>query len=308
MKFAAVYPATLNAPPFSDASPAALGAWVRLAAAAAVAESDELLLTPTSSERTFLLGAGVTLAEVQVAVQAGLCRWVDGGLFVEGYDYRGQKRVESMRSNGAKSGGRPKKPTESKGKNLPVNQPGNRTETQAKAPTLPLPSLPFQTKPNPEIRIREEHATETGRASPVQQTLLSVQSGDPRTPKVPRPRRAALTPAGEPGVREVIGWFCDAWKEANGGARYCLLPRDAGQAKAMVSGLPAALMAELPVMFQRYMRDRDPFVEKQGRSLAFFCTSGGVNKYRSERPAGQHANGHVKATSDKVFVTGRVAV
>jgi hypothetical protein len=104
MKFAAVYRDKLNAPPFSDAPMDALGIWLRLATAAAASESDTIAISEGSSSRTIMLITGLMKAEIDKAITAGLCRWTEKGLFVEGYDYHGQRVFESKRRAGKRGG------------------------------------------------------------------------------------------------------------------------------------------------------------------------------------------------------------
>jgi len=207
VKFAAVYQEVLNRPPFADAPHAAVGVWLRLAAAAAKAETDTLPLTRLSSARALMLCAGVTQEDVEAATEASLCKWVDGGLFVEAYDYHGQRLVESKRANGAKSKGRPKKPAISEPENLPVNRSVKRTETEAKPPSLPLPSSP----PLPVPSIRSFGSEQTNVPEPKTKTnpgnqavipgLVSVPLPGEADPEVPR---AAAAPPRPPRYTEVF--------------------------------------------------------------------------------------------------------
>lgn len=112
----------------------------------------------------------------------------------------------------------------------------------------------------------------------------------PKQPKIRAPRAdAAPTPSGVT-AGAVIGWFVDAWSKRHG-VRYQVRGPDSGQVVRMMAALPRPIVDQLPKLFERYVADPDPFVAKQGHSLAFFCTSGGVNKYRV-------TNGHNGAAHD----------
>lgn len=70
------------------------------------------------------------------------------------------------------------------------------------------------------------------------------------------------------------------WLEIRG-ARYDVTGPDRANFGRLLKTLPRDSLDELPELFERYISDDDPFVAKQGWSLSYFCTSGGVNKYRA---------------------------
>lgn len=67
---------------------------------------------------------------------------------------------------------------------------------------------------------------------------------------------------------------------------YTPTPADRSQLGRLLQALKTPEeSAALPALFDAYLRDDDPFVaEKQRHSLAYFCTSGGLNKYRTKPP------------------------
>jgi hypothetical protein len=67
---------------------------------------------------------------------------------------------------------------------------------------------------------------------------------------------------------------------------YTPTPADRSQLGRLLQALKTPEeSAALPALFDAYLRDDDAFVaEKQRHSLAYFCTSGGLNKYRTRPP------------------------
>jgi hypothetical protein len=85
---------------------------------------------------------------------------------------------------------------------------------------------------------------------------------------------------------QLLGGFRQAWS-AKYHEPYTPTPADRSQLGRLLQALktPEDCTA-LPALFDAYLRDDDAFVvEKQRHSLAFFCTSGGLNKYRTQPPA-----------------------
>lgn len=79
----------------------------------------------------------------------------------------------------------------------------------------------------------------------------------------------------------VLGQFCEAWK-ARYGVNYQPTPADKNQLGRLVRSTPREMLGEYPAAFERYIADSSPFVaQEQRHSLAWFCTSGGFNKYRA---------------------------
>lgn len=68
--------------------------------------------------------------------------------------------------------------------------------------------------------------------------------------------------------------------DAKRGASYHALAGDRTNLGRLLSGLSREQVAVLPVLFALYLEDDDPFLDKQGYSLTWFCTKGnGINKY-----------------------------
>lgn len=71
-----------------------------------------------------------------------------------------------------------------------------------------------------------------------------------------------------------------AWTDAKR-APYAPTPGDRKNLGVMVRALDKAAWADVVPAFKRYLNDADPFLAKQGHGIAYFCTSGGLNKYRA---------------------------
>jgi hypothetical protein len=85
-------------------------------------------------------------------------------------------------------------------------------------------------------------------------------------------------PAAPNAFAQALNAWLEAWR-AEKGTKYIPTGQDKSQLGRILSTLDAEAVGELPRLFVRYLRDPDPFVAKQGFSLAYFCTNG-VNKYR----------------------------
>ena len=136
------------------------------------------------------------------------------------------------------------------------------------------------------------NGTPSGCSSP---DLLSSLSSPPPIPEAdPDPERAHTRSKGlaKPAQHRqqteanlhtrTLALFCTAWKAAYG-QDYVPTPADKSQIGRLLNGLKGAGVEpdELPGLFNRYLADVDTFVaEKHRHSLAWFCTSGGLNKYR----------------------------
>lgn len=85
---------------------------------------------------------------------------------------------------------------------------------------------------------------------------------------------------------QLLEQFGTAWS-AKYSEPYTPTPGDRSQLGRLLRSLKTPDEASaLPALFAAYLRDGDPFVaDKQRHSLAFFCTSGGLNKYRTKPPA-----------------------
>lgn len=93
---------------------------------------------------------------------------------------------------------------------------------------------------------------------------------------------------------ELSTCFADKFK-AQHGTSYRLTPKDRSQLGRYLSPPAPAVaplpeeLAALPDVFERYVADSDDFLAKQGWSLAFLLTNGGVNKYRALAARGRAA-------------------
>lgn len=92
-------------------------------------------------------------------------------------------------------------------------------------------------------------------------------------------------------TRATIAAFCETWKQVRGPTPYRVAAKDAGQVTAMLKLSPDLTVEELRPAFRRYLADRDPFLERQGHTLAWFCSSGLVNRYGSGNAPPARANG-----------------
>lgn len=78
--------------------------------------------------------------------------------------------------------------------------------------------------------------------------------------------------------------FCETWK-ARYGTSYQPTPADKNQLGRLVRNTPKEALGEFPRAFAAYLADSSPFVAQERRhDLAWFCTSGGFNKYRVQAP------------------------
>lgn len=89
--------------------------------------------------------------------------------------------------------------------------------------------------------------------------------------------------------------FASTWA-ARFGASYSPTPADKSQLGRLLNGLDPQTIGELPVLFGRYVEDPDPFLAKRSHGLAYFCTSGGLNKYRAKSAPKQSGWGHMRGT------------
>lgn len=131
MRFAAVPAAILREDPCLSATPADLGAWLRLLVYASEIER-EVIPLHSDNERGWMVACGVTGAEVAGVVLAHLGKWCPGGLWIHGYDHEGQAKVEGCR-RAAKKGGQASAQARAQADASPSAQPLSS----------PLLSLPF---------------------------------------------------------------------------------------------------------------------------------------------------------------------
>jgi hypothetical protein len=133
----------------------------------------------------------------------------------------------------------------------PVKRPAlDRQVTGCASDLIPsgsslLPEDPEPSKSDPEKRVRDESA---GRRESLHAALL---------------RR-----------------FCSLWAGCYG-APYKPAPKDKSQLGRLMRTLTVEEACELPMVWRAYLGDHSRFVAgEQRHSLAYFCTSGGWNKYR----------------------------
>lgn len=108
----------------------------------------------------------------------------------------------------------------------------------------------------------------------------------------PSPSPSPTPAEGDPDARArapslfpwALGAFCAAWGRRYG-VDYAPTARDRSQLGRLLQSLSPEQTSALPACFSAYTRDEDRFLaEIQRHSLSFFCTSGGVNKYRVTAP------------------------
>lgn len=282
MRFAAVHIDTLEREPWLAATPAQLGAWLRLYAYACKRECDVIHLARDSS-RTWMAACNVTLEERDDAIAGGLCEWTDdGGLRVHGYDHDGQGKVEQARVNGSK-GGRPAKATGA----TPEKPSPNPDETHGITQTKPTGSDPV----NPERTERATGSKATLNPSPLLTSpLLTGSEGAPVPPVRAVPVANGLATVTEPEPPPKPNAHATAWAqwlEVFREVRRCeYVTTKAGGDKSQLGTVLRQLkpdeVAQLPAMFRAYLCSPDPFVAKQGYSLTYFCAR--VNEFRGPAP------------------------
>ncbi len=114
MKFAAVHRAFMNEAPALTASVAAKGAWLSVLVYASDKETDTLVGAGDWTDKAWIAATGIDLAEMQIAADAGLLKFVNEGkdVLVLGFDHHAVAAVEAKRAAGKYGilGGRPKNP------------------------------------------------------------------------------------------------------------------------------------------------------------------------------------------------------
>lgn len=86
----------------------------------------------------------------------------------------------------------------------------------------------------------------------------------------------------KPSAPSAFGQVLNAWLDAWGaekGTPYTPTGGDKAQLGRLLNAIGRDGLVELPRLFLLYLQDSDPFLAKQGWSLAYFCTHC-VNKYR----------------------------
>jgi hypothetical protein len=178
MKFAAVLRSWIIGPSAS-ASVAAIGAWTRLQSFAASDGQESALLMGAKgwTSRDWIARVNLLPSEVEAAISAGLAKWVDVDLFVEGFDEEGLGKIKLLRNNGkfGAKGGRPK------GQRKPNGLPngfhlGNPMGSKTKPP-IPLP-FPFPSD-------QKESAAKT--PPPILHVRISEPPDPDQTPIAPAP-------------------------------------------------------------------------------------------------------------------------
>jgi hypothetical protein len=133
-----------------------------------------------------------------------------------------------------------------------------------------------------------EEAASAGRPPDIRRTSRVVQSSPVQARTEQREEKEPRESARPPQLFElVLDGFGQAWA-GRYGEPYTPTPGDRSHLGRLLRSLKTPETASaLPALFAAYLRDEDPFVvEKQRHSLSFFCTSGGLNKYRTKVPGG----------------------
>jgi len=159
-------------PPALGASCSAIGAWLRLLVFASDRDSERV--PAFANERESMTAAGVTLAEIEEAVVAGLVKSDGESLLIGGFDHAGLAACRA-RAAGGKEGGR----------HGAVGPTGKRGGRPKKTPLEPLKGFPGNPSRTPQETPHEP-------PSP----LLSFPSlSDPEDPDSSEPRGARSEPA-----------------------------------------------------------------------------------------------------------------
>lgn len=91
-------------------------------------------------------------------------------------------------------------------------------------------------------------------------------------------------PPAQNAFGKALAQFCEIWRTRYG-VYYEPTSADRNQLGRLLKGLSLERLQELPRAFRAYLGDLSPFVaQEQRHSLRFFCTSGGMNKYRASAP------------------------
>lgn len=174
---------------------------------------------------------------------------------------QGRKRSQPGSNEGAtaSSGGATEVERESNHGRVVVEPESNVRATDAK------PSKSGQVALLEEKRIEEEEKRKEG-----EETL---------------PRLSPRPPAKPNALEALVSLFATRWEKRHG-APYQATKGDRSQLSAVLRSFATATEAleVLSACFDAYLADTSPFVAgEQGHSLRWFCTSGGVNKYRTNR-------------------------
>lgn len=264
---------------YTSASDAACRAWVGLVAYCADQENGGTIeLWSGAAEESLVQAAGITARGLAEVISCRLATKDGVFLMVHGYDPTGDKAVASSRRNGH-LGGRPRKE----------------------------PAGLFDRKPGGFEKVKPIREEERRREEiePPPSEVAHKPGGFDTPDGAIRP-----APAKPPSLHdELLGAFCATWRAANG-RTYAPTAKDRSQLGRLLGQLGKTspdLAPQLPDLFERYLADADPFVaQDQGHSLAYFCTSGGVNKYRVDRPALSEREARTKRAAER-FV-GRTGV
>jgi len=160
---------------------------------------------------------------------------------------------------------------------------GGRPKKEVSEPVMKPPEQPVSevTEPvtKPEEPRRENRSTRTRgeRSSPKDPPETGKEEADP-SPSAP------AFPPGKNAFGKALAQFQEIWRTRYG-VHYEPSSADRNQLGRLLQRLPVESAEELPRAFRAYLGDLDPFiVEKVRHSLSYFCTSGGLNKYRSGPP------------------------
>lgn len=186
--------------------------------------------------------------------------------------------IDAVKSGLGKLGGRPRLNPVVEAESL--ENPEKKRVIESTEPVMsktePVPSV---SKP---LSVGGKGGSESGSLSP------SSALEDPDQTRVGRSASRALGPG--PGLFErLLGDFRALWAQAHEGTSYVITGQDrkalGAALKAVNAGAEwdtAGCRQEFCRGFRNYLASLDKFDgEAKGHSLAWFCTSGGLNKYRA---------------------------
>lgn len=146
----------------------------------------------------------------------------------------------------------------------------------------------------PPKQQKAAHVTTRNHSQPAAQQAIAVsdpvRSSSVSHPVSPEPSQpteeitASMSAGGGGLFAWAMGQFVTAWGKKRG-ALYKPTPADKNQLGRLLQTLSREEAMDLPRAFAAYLADLSPFVaQEQGHNLAWFCTSGGRNKYLSVTP------------------------
>lgn len=139
---------------------------------------------------------------------------------------------------------------------------------------------PTRVEPESNTRATDAKYAESGQVALLEEKRREEKRVEKKREEEP-PRQPSRPPPKPNALDALLSVFASRWQRRHGAA-YQPTPGDKSQLGSLLRSFATAAEAleALPPCFDAYLADPDEFIAKQGYSLRFFATSGGVNKYR----------------------------